>query len=82
MYDKSNLDSIKSRKASAYEASSSFSGHHSLKSANRRKAFPPGRLFNQLYNRAIKDPITAAEILSVFAFLGFVMYAAFLFSLV
>ena len=82
MYDKNYLDSIKSRKASTYEASSSFGGNNSFQSTNRRKTFSPRRLFSQLYNRAVKDPITAAEILSVFAFLGFVMYAAFLFSLV
>lgn len=82
MYDKDYLDSIKSRKASTYEASSSFGGNNSFESTNSRKTYSPRRVFSQLYNRAIKDPITAAEILSVFAFLGFVMYAAFLFSLV
>lgn len=81
MYDKGNLDSIKVRKASTYEASSSFGGHNSFQSTNRRKTFSTRRLFSQLYNRAVEDPITAVEILSVFAFLGFVMYAAFLFSL-
>lgn len=82
MYDKGNLDAVQSRKASTYEATSTFGGNHSFQSTNRRKTYSPGRFFNKLYYRAIEDPITAAEILSVFAFLGFVMYAAFLFSLV
>ena len=82
MYDKGNLDAVQSRKASTYEASSSFGGHNSFESTNRRKTYSPRRVLSQLYNRAIEDPLTAAEILSVFAFLGFVMYAAFLFSLV
>lgn len=82
MYDKNYLDSIKSRKASTYEATSSFGGNNSFESTNRRKTYFPRRVLSQLYNRAIEDPITAVEILSVFAFLGFVMYAAFLFSLV
>lgn len=82
MYDKDYLDSIKSRKASTYETTSSFGGYNSFESTNRRKTYSPRRVLSQLYNRAIEDPITAVEILSVFAFLGFVMYAAFLFSLV